>query len=475
MFCRVIRLTSHHSIKGPNMSIDLRERIDSSPMSRFQWGAVAICVLLNVLDGFDVLVMAFTAQSVSQEWGLSGSEVGLLLSAGLFGMAGGSLLLAPWADTIGRRRMILLCLAIASAGMTLSALSPNALALGLLRALTGVGIGGILASSNVIASEYASSRWRGLAVSLNSTGYAIGATSGGIIAVVLQNSFGWRSVFLFGGVCTAAIIPVVFLRLPESLDFLLTRRPANALARINKFAARIGQPQLSELPDPTEDGTSPTESAGKLRQLFSPELLRPTLLIWFAFFMIMFGFYFVTSWTPKLLVAAGLSANQGITGGVLLNLGGIFGATLLGALSARFALRSVLSAYMVIASVLLVVFVPATSSIVVGFTLGALIGVFVNGCVAGLYAITPSVYGPSVRATGVGWGIGVGRIGAIVSPIVAGKLLDLDWTPTQLYILVAGAFILGAIAVSRLQSESKKTTPAPVEPSPAGMLSGEPA
>lgn len=130
---------------------------------------------------------------------------------------------------------------------------------------------------------------------------------------------------------------------------------------------------------------------------------------------------------------------------------------------------------MVIASVLLVVFVPATSSIVVGFTLGALIGVFVNGCVAGLYAITPSVYGPSVRATGVGWGIGVGRIGAIVSPIVAGKLLDLDWTPTQLYILVAGAFILGAIAVSRLQSESKKTTPAPVEPSPAGMLSGEPA
>src|SRR5574340_392380 len=126
-----------------NMSIDLRDRIDAGPMSRFQWGAVAICVLLNVLDGFDVLVMAFTANSVSKEWALSGSALGLLLSAGLFGMAAGSLFLAPWADTIGRRSMILLCLALASVGMLLSALSQSALQLGLLRAVTGVGIGGI--------------------------------------------------------------------------------------------------------------------------------------------------------------------------------------------------------------------------------------------------------------------------------------------------------------------------------------------
>src|SRR6185312_5850830 len=100
---------------------DLRQRIDTSPMTRYQWFAVAICVALNVLDGFDVLVMAFTGQSVSKEWGLSGSMLGLLLSAGLFGMAAGSLLLAPWADTIGRRRMILLCLSISSAGMIASA------------------------------------------------------------------------------------------------------------------------------------------------------------------------------------------------------------------------------------------------------------------------------------------------------------------------------------------------------------------
>lgn len=437
------------------MSIDLRQRIDASPMTRYQWFAIAICVALNVLDGFDVLVMAFTGQSVSKEWELSGSALGLLLSAGLFGMAAGSLLLAPWADTIGRRRMILLCLSISSVGMFASAFSQNAVQLGLLRALTGVGIGGILASSNVIASEYANARWRGLAVSLNSTGYAIGATLGGLVAVVLLSEAGWRSVFLFGALCTAVLIPLVYLRLPESLDFLLARRPANALNRINAFAVRAGQPALTELPSMST--AHEAQTGNKVGALLARPQRRTTILVWVAFFLTMFGFYFVTSWTPKLLVEAGLSANQGITGGMLLNLGGIFGATVLGALSARFALTKVLAAYMVIAGVLLVLFVPATTAIVVAFGIGALIGVFINGCIAGLYALTPSVYPSAIRATGVGWAIGIGRIGAITSPIAAGALLDRGWSPGQLYIAVAVALVLAAVAVTAMRRDRQSS------------------
>ncbi|USS52994.1 MULTISPECIES: MFS transporter [Pseudomonas] len=434
------------------MNIDLKQRLDNDPMGRFQCLAIGICIVLNMIDGFDVLVMAFTAASVSAEWGLSGAQVGLLLSAGLFGMAAGSLFIAPWADRVGRRPLILFCLALSGVGMLLSALSQSPLQLALLRGLTGLGIGGILASSNVIASEYASKRWRGLAVSLQSTGYALGATLGGLLAVWLLGHWGWRSVFLFGGIVTVLVIPLVLLWLPESLDFLLARRPGNALARVNLLADKLGQPALSQLPPPAQ---SVPGAATGFRQLLTPAMRRTTLVIWLLFFLVMFGFYFVMSWTPKLLVAAGLSAQQGITGGVLLSVGGILGAALIGGLSSRWKLSRVLAMFMLVTAGLLVLFVASGSSVTAALALGLLIGLFANGCVAGLYALSPVVYDASVRATGVGWGIGIGRIGAILSPTVAGVLLDGGWQPLHLYGVFASVFVLAAGCLLLLKSASR--------------------
>lgn len=430
------------------MSIDLKKVVDDGPMARFQWLAIGICIVLNMIDGFDVLVMAFTASSVSAEWALNGAQVGLLLSAGLFGMAAGSLFIAPWADRFGRVPLILFCLLLSGVGMLLSSLSQTPLQLALLRGLTGLGIGGILASSNVIASEFANKRWRGLAVSLQSTGYALGATLGGLLSVWLLTHFGWRSVFIFGGAVTLAVIPLVLLFLPESLDFLITRRPVNALARINRLATRLGQPALGELP---LIPSTPNAGKGRLAQLLAPESRRTTLLIWLLFFLVMFGFYFVMSWTPKLLVAAGLSAQQGISGGVLLSVGGIFGAALIGALASRWRLTRVLALFMLISAVLLVLFVGSASSVSMALGLGLLIGLFVNGCVAGLYALSPIVYDASVRTTGVGWGIGIGRIGAILSPTVAGVLLDSGWQPLHLYGVFAVVFVIAAIVLLQLR------------------------
>ncbi|MDD2062814.1 MFS transporter [Pseudomonas sp. 25571] len=442
------------------MNTDLKQRLDNDPMGRFQCLAIGICIVLNMIDGFDVLVMAFTAASVSAEWGLSGAQVGLLLSAGLFGMAAGSLFIAPWADRFGRRPLILFCLALSGVGMLLSALSQSPLQLALLRGLTGLGIGGILASSNVIASEYASKRWRGLAVSLQSTGYALGATLGGLLAVWLLGHWGWRSVFLFGGIVTVLVIPLVLLWLPESLDFLLARRPRNALARVNRLAAKLGQPALSALPAPQL--MVPGAATG-FRQLLTPDMRRTTLVIWLLFFLVMFGFYFVMSWTPKLLVAAGLSAQQGITGGVLLSVGGILGAALIGGLSSRWPLSRVLSMFMLISAGLLVLFVASGSSVSAALALGLLIGLFSNGCVAGLYALSPVVYDASVRATGVGWGIGIGRIGAILSPTVAGVLLDGGWQPLHLYGVFAIVFVLAAGCLLLLRPAARPAQPAMVD------------
>ncbi|MDH1548843.1 MULTISPECIES: MFS transporter [Pseudomonas] len=306
-----------------------------------------------------------------------------------------------------------------------------------------------LAPGFVIVSEYASKRWRGLAVSLQSTGYALGATLGGLLAVWLLGQWGWRSVFLFGGIVTVCVLPLVWLWLPESLDFLLARRPANALVRVNRLAARLGHPALAQLP---ALAARVPGSASGFRQLLAPAMRRTTLVIWLLFFLVMFGFYFVMSWTPKLLMAAGLSAQQGITGGVLLSVGGILGAALIGGLASRWPLTRVL-----------VLFVANGASASAALALGLLIGLFANGCVAGLYALSPVVYDASVRATGVGWGICIGRMGAIVSPTVAGVLLDGGWQPLNLYGVFASVFVLAAGCLLLLRAPR----PAPVAVSDA--------
>lgn len=166
----------------------------------------------------------------------------------------------------------------------------------------------------------------------------------------------------------------------------------------------------------------------------------------------MFGFYFVMSWTPRLLVAAGLSNQQGITGGVLLNVGGIVGTAVIGLLAARYRLSLVLIAYLILNSLLLALFVQFTSNLNLAFALALAIGVFVNGCVAGLYALTLTLYSASQRVTGLGWGIGIGRSGAILSPLAAGQLIDAHWAPAQLYVLFAGAFLLAAVAIAGLKA-----------------------
>ena len=422
------------------MPRDIQEALDQGAMSRFQCIAVAICVLLNALDGFDVLVMAFTAASVSAEWHLNGAQLGVLFSAGLFGMAAGSLLLAALADSWGRQPVILLCLVLVSGGMLLSALTRSTLELGAARALTGLGIGGMLASVTVITGEFASAKWRSTCIALQSAGYPLGATVGGSIAAWLLAHYGWRSVFVFGGVVTAAMIPVVLWRLPESLDFLIAKRPARALQRLNQLLQRMGQAPLETLP-----AARAPQGGGKLTALFSGGMARSTLSLWAAFFLLMFSFYFALSWTPKLLVAAGLSAQQGITGGVLLNVGGMLGGSLFGALAVRLPLRGLIAGSMALGAASMVAFGAVTGALALAFAAAFGIGIFVFASMAGLYAAAPVVYPAAVRTTALGYAIAVGRLGAILAPLMAGMLLDGGWTASSLYYAFALP-LLGAMA-----------------------------
>lgn len=429
------------------MQPDIRETINRGTMSPVQVMAIAICIVLNMLDGFDVLAMAFTASHISTDWHLTGKEVGVLLSAGLFGMAAGSLFLAPWADRIGRRPLILICLGTISAGMLCSALAQNVPQLAALRAVTGLGIGGMLASINVITGEYASDKWRSTAIVLQATGYPVGATIGGAIAGVLLAHYGWRSVFVFGGLVTLAMVPVVLARLPESLDFLIARRPEGALDKLNRLLARMGRPAVAALP--AHEATQARE-AGDVRSLFHGGLAMQTLMIWMSFFLVMFTFYFVLSWTPKLLVAAGMSAQQGITGGVLLNVGGIVGGTAFAFLSARIGLRPLLWSCFILTALTMVAFGLYAGTLAAALALAVVIGAGIFGCMVGLYAYAPILYPAQTRTTGMGWSIGMGRFGAVLAPLVAGSLLDAGWPSAHLYYVFAIPLLVAIASVGLL-------------------------
>ncbi|MFD7076853.1 MFS transporter [Nocardioides sp. NPDC059952] len=440
--------------------MNLRARIDAAAMTPYQWMVVALCVLLNCLDGFDVMAMAFTASSLSEEFALSGSELGVLLSAGLVGMAVGSLALAPVADVIGRRPLILISVGLATLGMLLSAAAPTAVLLGLARVVTGLGVGGILASTNVIASEYASTRWRGLAIGLYTAGYGIGATLGGVAARGMLADLGWRSVFVAGGVATGIALVLLVVLLPESVDFLVQRRPRQAVERINRILGRLGQPAITS--DALEAAPRPTtrHRSGNPGVLLGADLRRSTLLIWVAFLATMFGFYFVNSWTPQLLVTSGMSEADAVTAGMMLALGGTAGSVLYGLIASRLDSRLVLIGFTVLSALAMVVFITSTALLSVALIIGVVVGALINGCIAGLYTITPAVYGTEIRSTGMGWAIGIGRIGAILSPMLAGRLLDASWTPVNLYVGAAVVVAISAVALLFLRTgRAARTVP----------------
>jgi benzoate transport len=431
-------------------SSELRSLISHGPMGAFQLVAIAVCVGLNMLDGFDVLVISFTASGVGAEWKLSGGQLGLLISAGLVGMAAGSIFLAPRADRFGRRSIILASVAIVSIGMLLSGFSRSFLMLGVLRVITGIGIGGILASATVLVAEYSSERWRSTASCVYTAGYSLGATVGGAIAALLIVRYGWRSAFLFGALSSVVMLPFVYWGLPESLEFLITRRPPNALPRLNRLLARMQRTTLDQLPSGDILETMPT--ATSIRRLLAAPLKRSTVLIWISFFFMMAGYYFVFGWTPRLLTVSGLSAQQGITSGVLLSLGGIVGTLVFAFIAGVLEIRRLTCACLLATCALMALFAISTTHLALALVTGVLLGGLTTGAMAGFYALTPTLYQADVRTTGMGWAIGIGRFGAILSPIATGILVDHGWHPMQLYLAFTSSFLIAMLALAGIST-----------------------
>jgi MFS family permease len=343
---------------------------------------------------------------------------------------------------------VLLSLVLVTVGMLLSALARGLYDLAALRVLTGIGIGGMLASLTVITSEYSSARRRNLCLSLYSTGYPLGAVLGGSLSAFLIAQHGFRAVYACGGILSLVMIPVVLARMPESLDFLLEKRTPKSLAGVNHLLAKLGQPPISTLPELTRD----KDATVGVAQLFKAPLGVQTVLIWTAFLVHMLCFYFVVSWTPKLLVAAGLSPTQGISGGVVLSLGGILGGVGMGVSSSRFRLGQVIACFMLFAGAAMLLFGLFAGSLSLALPLAFTVGFFIYGAMMGLYALTPQLHPALLRATGMGFAIGMGRVGGILSPILAGFLLDAGWKPEHVFFAFAAPMLIAVCAVLSLRT-----------------------
>jgi benzoate transport len=399
------------------MTNDPRPILDQSPMHRFQIFAVLMCILLNALDGFDVLAISFASPGIASEWSIDRAALGIVLAMELIGMAIGSITLGNLADRLGRRPTILGCLVVMTLGMTATAFADSLNHLLIYRFLTGLGVGGMLASTNALVAEFANAKYRNLAVILMATGYPIGAIAGGSVATMLLDHYSWHAIFVFGGAVTGFFLLVCWFLLPESINFLVTKQPANALVKINHSLKKMGHELIQQLPE-----KSSKKQVSSFKLLLTGQYRTITLLLVAAYFAHIMTFYYILKWIPKIVVDMGFEPSSAGSVLVWANVGGAIGALLLGLFASRFKLRPLLIGIFLLSFCMVTVFGLGPQSLFNLSLVSAATGFFTNAGVVGLYALMAQAFPAEVRGSGTGLVIGIGRGGAALGPVIAGYL-----------------------------------------------------
>jgi MFS transporter, AAHS family, 4-hydroxybenzoate transporter len=431
--------------------IEVAEFIDAQPVGGFQIRLLATCAAVLFLDGFDTQAIGFVAPALAREWGVTKVALGPVFSAGLFGLMIGALLLGPLADRVGRKKIIIVSTVAFGLGALVTTLVQDVSSLIVIRFLTGLGLGGAMPNAIALTSEFNPRRRRATMVMIMFCGFSVGAALGGLLAAALIPQFGWRSVFVVGGVAPLLLAPILAVKLPESVRFLaLTRgfdaRVAQLLLLVNPgavFAPATGfivdEPKLSGIP---------------VKHLFTSGRTVPTLLLWVVFFMSLLDLYFLSNWLPTVLNDFGASLSQAAVIGSMLQIGGVVGTVALGSVIDRFSFRALALVYFA------AVFAVGATGQLGHSAVFVTVAIFAAGfCIVGgqiaANALAAGYYPTSVRATGVGWALGIGRVGAIVGPLIGGALLDMKWSAGEVFLMAAAAALCAALAafsLSRLAS-----------------------
>ena len=439
--------------------VDVAATIGGAQLGRTQILVLTLCALAAILDGFDLQAIAFTGPVIAQEWGIEATALGVVFSAALAGMTFGALLVGMLGDRFGRKAAV--GLSVATFGLfTLAIVSAHSYTeLLVYRFLAGLGIGGTIPSVTTLMAEYAPNRLRTMMIALMSIGIPLGGVLGGLLAAQIIPVWGWKSVFFVGGVFPLLLLPLIIRLLPESLHFLVTKGGRAANTTIASILNRInpsGHYQASAtfvVPEARLQGFP-------LKHVFGSGMVRNTLLLWLAFFINLLAMYFLMTWLPAILVASGFLISKAINVSVLFPLGGAIGGLILARLMALYGSRQMLIVFFFLAAFLCTVVVrlagAAESFLMVVIFLSGFLTISAQ---IGLNALAASIYPTAIRATGVGWALGIARIGAIAGPVLGGILAALG-LGIQGYFLIFGLVLLiAAIALAFIQFNDK---PAPL-------------
>lgn len=393
--------------------------IDDNPMSGRQWIVVALMVLLNALDGFDVLSSAFAAPGMMAAWGIDRGALGIVLSAELIGMGFGSVLLGGLADKRGRKPTMLICLVVMAVGMYMAHLAESANEMMIWRLITGLGIGGMLAATNAVTAESTNKASRNVAIAWYVAGYPIGAIIGGIVSSEwLLVAYDWRAIFVFGAIVTAVLIPLVMLLVPETPAYFAAARRPDAVEKINRSLKAFSKPPISELPPP------PAAKPSVLDILSNPKLRPVTLLLAFGYMFHTMTFYYILKWAVTIVHDYPPGYSQPLAATVLTyaNIGGAIGGALFGFLMAKWSIKWPTILMLLGGSAAVVCFGLGRESIEGWRWATVATGFCTNAAISGYYAAFAMGFPAYARASGTGFVLGVGRLGAATAPIIAGEL-----------------------------------------------------
>jgi MFS transporter, AAHS family, 4-hydroxybenzoate transporter len=376
-----------------------------------------MCGLIVFVDGFDAQAMGYVAPALSAALDIPRAVLGPVISSGLVGMMIGALVSGALADRVGRRPVLIWCALIFGIGSLLTATAQSVQALVVYRALTGLGMGGAMPNAIALTSERMPAHRRGTSVTWMICGFSFGAAVGGFVAAALIPRFGWQSVFVVGGTTPLLIAAAAFRWLPDSV--------------------RV---QSREFP---------------VAALFSDGRALPTLLIWVVYFMNLLNLYFLNSWLPTIISDDGVPVSTAIRLTALFQVGGIGGALVLGMVLDRYFSFWVLAACYLWAAISVFLIGASGSTFMLGLTIAAA-GVGIIGGQNGGHAVTAGFYPPSIRSTGVGWALGVGRIGSIVGPVLGGLLLARGTAVSQVFWAAAIPAIIATLAAVGIAISEKR-------------------